>query len=198
MDSLRSLFRWMLLGWLALVLLMGLAVAWSARSHLPGNLLTFLLTREGPSETAVSPPPVPPDLPVSSAPAPSVTPAPEPGWTPLKEGSRVSSGSRGAPEITVLPGGAVEVRFLCQKPGNYRLYRPTNVSGLSVDLPGNWGRRMVDRHLAQGKVRRVQIADHPGWLRVSGMAREEGKHLVARVEHSPRAGAVRIVFDVGR
>lgn len=198
MNSLRSLFRWMLLGWLVLVLLMGLAVALSARSHLPGNLLTFLFTREGPSETAVPPTQAPPDPPLPSAPAPSVAPAPEPGWALLKEGSRASSGSRGAPEITVLPGGAVEVRFLCQKPGNYRLYRPTNVSGLSVDLPGNWGRRMVDRHLAQGKVRRIQIADHPGWLRVSGMPREEGKNLVARVEHSSRAGVLRIVFDLGR
>ena len=201
MDSLRALYRWMLAGWLVLVLLLSIIVGRSADSKTPGNLLAFLLTR---GETSIPLPPAPeaPSIVVDPAPAPppaQPAPAAEPGWQTLELGDAEGQGSLGMPEITTPDGQHTVALFPCAgRPGQYRLYHPTNVGGLSVDLPGAWGRGLsLNTALNQGPVRRVQMADHMEhgrhWLRVTGISRGGGG-LAARVEYSPSSRQLRVTF----
>ena len=196
MNSLRALYRWMLAGWLVLVLLLSIIVGRSADSKTPGNLLAFLFTR---GETSVPLPPAPQAPPIAVEPAPPPAPAAEPGWQPLELGDMEGQGSLGMPKVTAPEGQRTEVLFPCAgRPGQYRLYHPTNVSGLSVDLPGAWGKGLsLNTALNQGPARRVQMADHMEhgrhWLRVTGIARSGGP-LAARVEYSPSSRQLRVTF----
>ena len=214
MSSLRALFRWMLAGWLVLVLLLSIVVARGSHSRGPGNLLAFLFIRGEHAEPL--PPTLPPRPPKPAvAPAPAVVdatvidirppavvqkapPAPASDWVALDLGSYEGTGRLGEPTITALEDGTVEALFPCPgEPGDYRLYRPTNVVGLSVDLLGPWGRGMlVNRTLAEGAARKVQIASHAEhgirWLRVSAISRSG--RLAARVEHSPARKQLRVRF----
>ena len=213
MSSLRALFRWMLAGWLVLVLLLSVVVARGSHTRGPGNLLAFLFFRGEYSEPL--PPPLPPGTPppapkpvaapapppppvIVAVPEPAPAPPEDPDWIPLEEGRAEGTGRLGRPEITALEDGTVEVLFPCPgEPGDYRLYRPTNVVGLSVDLLGPWGRGMlVNRTLAEGAARKVQIASHAEhgirWLRVSAISRSG--RLAARVEHSPARKQLRVRF----
>ena len=198
MDSLRALYRWMLAGWLVLVLLLSIIVGRSADSKTPGNLLAFLFTR---GETSVPLPPAPQAPPIAVEPAPPAEPAPaaEPGWQPLEQGNAEGRGSLGMPEVTTPDGQHTVALFPCSgRPGQYRLYHPTNVGGLSVDLPGAWGKGLsLNTALPRGPVRRLQMADHMDhgrrWLRVTGIARSGG-NLAARVEYSPSKRQLRVTF----
>ena len=219
MSSLRTLFRWMLAGWLVLVLLLSVVVARGTHSRGPGNLLAFLFIRGEYTEPlppvmpAQTPPPAtvidirPPAVvakpPVVAAKPAAVVPEPAPAsaadWVALDLGSYEGTGRLGPPTITALADGAVEALFSCPgEPGDYRLYRPTNVAGLSVDLMGDWGRGMfVNRTLAEGAARKVQIASHAEhgmrWLRVSAISRSGGR-LAAKVEHSAASNQLRVRF----
>ena len=208
MSSLRSLFRWMLAGWLVLVLALSIVVTRGSHTRAPGNLLAFLFTRgERYSEPLPHAAPVEPQQPAPkpvAAPAPpkpvaAPQPAPDPDWIPLELGRKEGSGRLGEPEITTLEDGTVEVLFDCPgEPGEYRIYHPTNVAGLSVDLQGGWGRGLlVNRPLPAGAAQKVQIADHAEhgykWLRVSAVSRGGGA-LAARVEYSPGTERLRVRF----
>ena len=202
MNSLRNLFRWMLLGWLILVIFMSAIVAHSTDSAAPGNLLAFLFTR---TETSVPLPPLsitPPREPMTSEPVPVPPPAaPLPAeWTPLEQGRQAGKGVLGDPEVRVLGDGSLEVRLACAgTPGDFTVYHPGNVPSLSVDLQGNWSRSILfDRKLAESCLSRVQIAKHPKWVRVSGVARDGKRGLFASVEHSAKAGIIRIIFSAGQ
>ncbi|MBE6442274.1 MAG: hypothetical protein E7022_08120 [Desulfovibrio desulfuricans] len=199
MYSLRSLYRIMLLVWLALVLCMGCIVAHNAGTEGSGSLFAFLFpdTRE----PAPLPPVVVKEAP-KPAPVPVITPPteeparPQTEWIALQKGKKAGKGSLGKPEITSLDNGDVEVRFACSDaPGNFREFFPATIDSLSIDLMGAWGKGMrVDKRPDRGVLKRVQIADHKQWLRVSGIARESTDKLEARVEYAPTLKALRIVF----
>lgn len=203
MNSLRTLFRGMLLVWLVLVVILSVVVARSTDSASSGNLLAFLFTG---TEHASSMPVLPAVRTPEPAPAPK--PAPEPQapaapqqsvqeWTPLSQGKTAGKGVLESPEIRTLDDGSVELTLSCNgTPGNFSLYHPTNVSALSVDLPGAWGKHIsLDSKLQGSCLYRIQIATHPTWLRVSGIAKENNAVLSAKVEHSASTGKIRIVFS---
>ena len=189
----------MLLVWLSLVLCLGGIVAYNSGANGSGSLFAFLFPG---SQQPAPLPPVVPEQP-APAPAPVVTPpAPEPPkpqteWIALQKGKKAGKGTLGKPEITVLDNGDAEVRFACtDAPGNYREFHPANVDSLSIDLMGAWGKGMlVDKRLDKGALKRVQIADHNEWLRVSGIARESTDQLEAKVEYAPTLKSLRIVFS---
>lgn len=191
--------------WLVLVVILSIVVSRSTDSPSSGNLLAFLFTRM--EHTAVMP-----VLPAVSTPAPAPAPksAAEPQapaepqpvpqkWQPLGEGKQAGKGVLSSPEIRTLDDGSLELTLDCTgTPGNFSLYRPTNVPALSVDLQGAWGSHVrLDQKLAESCLYRIQIATHPAWLRISGIARDNNAALSARVEYSASAGKIRIVFRAG-
>ena len=200
MYSLRSLYRIMLLVWLALVLSLGFLVAHNVNSDGSGNLFAFLF--KGAKEPAPLPPVVVQEPPKKEV-APVITPPPaEPvkpktDWIALQKGKKAGKGTLGKPEITTLDNGDLEVRFPCSDaPGNYREFFPANIDSLSIDLMGAWGKGIkVDKRPAKGVLKRVQMADHKQWVRVSGIARESTDRLEAKVEYAPTLKALRIVFS---
>ena len=199
MYSLRSLYRIMLLVWLSLVLCLGGIVAYNSGANGSGSLFAFLFP--GSQQPAPLPPvvpeqPAPPPAPVITPPA--VEPAkPQTEWLALQKGKKAGKGTLGKPEITVLDNGDVEVRFACtDAPGNFREFHPANIDSLAIDLMGAWGKGMlVDKRPNKGALKRVQIADHNEWLRVSGIARESTDQLEAKVEYAPTLKSLRIVFS---
>ncbi|WP_295637967.1 hypothetical protein [uncultured Mailhella sp.] len=195
----------MLVVWLVLVVILSIVVARSTNSASSGNLLAFLFTRV---ENTV----LMPVLPAVSTPAPA--PAPEPAaepqvpaepqpapqeWLPLSEGKTAGKGVLSRPELRTLDDGSLELTLSCDgTPGDFSLYRPTNVPALSVDLQGAWGSHVsLDQKIAESCLYRIQIATHPTWMRISGIARDNNAPLSAKVEYSSRAGKIRIVFSSG-
>ncbi|MBO4300360.1 MAG: hypothetical protein J5861_02030 [Desulfovibrio sp.] len=199
MYSLRSLCRIMLFAWLALVFGMGCIVAHNAGTEGSGSLFAFWFP--GSQEPAPLPPVVAPETP-KAVPAPVITPpveehsTPQTEWIALHKGKKAGMGTLGKPEISTLSTGEVEVRFACNDaPGNFREFFPANVDSLSIDLMGAWGKGMrADTRPDKGVLKRVQIADHKQWVRVSGIARESRDKLEARVEYAPTRKILRIVF----
>ncbi|MBR4741719.1 MAG: hypothetical protein IK079_02310, partial [Desulfovibrio sp.] len=63
-----------------------------------------------------------------------------------------------------------------------------------IDLLGNWGNLLLDKRMDKGVLKRVQIADHKEWLRISGIARHSTDSITAKVEYAPSLKALRIVF----
>lgn len=192
----------MLVVWLALVLCLGFIVASNTGTEHSGGLFAFLFPR--PQEPAPLPPPAivqkapKADLPPVITPPAAELPRPHAEeWLALSMGKKAGSGTLGSPEITVLDNGDVEVRFACHNaPGNYHAFYPSNVRSLSIDLMGAWGKGIrADKFTGKGVLKRVQIADHRQWLRVSGVARELSGRLMARVEYAPTLKALRIVFS---
>ena len=205
MNSLRTLFRWMLLGWLVLVVVLSIVVARSTDSTSSGNLLAFLFTRmEGPAVMPVLPsaPPAPEPAP-APAPEPKAPDTPKPAaqeWVALHEGKQPGKGELSNPEIHTSDDGSVEILLTCNgTPGNFSLYHPTNVPSLSVDLQGAWSRHLrLDRKIDTGCLYRLQIATHPQWLRLSGIARDNNAVLSAKAEYNAASGIIRVVFSAGK
>ncbi|MDO5484320.1 MAG: hypothetical protein Q4F27_05375 [Desulfovibrionaceae bacterium] len=194
MNSLYILFRWMLAGWLAIVLLMGVVVAHNVESLTQKNLPAYLFEHDSTPLPNLPPPPAPAPAPKVEKPAPPAPAAPE--WTPLSHGQ----GALGKPEVQVLANGSVEVLLPCSgSPGEYRIYHPHNIPSLCVDLQGEWGRGIsLDQRFAEGCLTRLQIAHHTKWLRVSGVARGGKRDALApKVEHSSQKGLIRIIFHSG-
>ena len=196
----------MLLVWLVLVLCMGGIVAHNADTEGAGNLFAFLFSRP---QEPVSLPPVVTQLPAAPAPPPPAAaptpPVEEPAppqseWIALHKGRKAGTGTLGKPQITAWDNGDVEVRFPCKDtPGEFIEFYPPNIDSVAIDLAGAWGKGMrVDNRLDTGVLKRVQIADHRQWVRVSGIAREAADMLEARVEYAPTHKALRIVFTKKR
>ncbi|MBQ9406910.1 MAG: hypothetical protein IJU37_09295 [Desulfovibrio sp.] len=198
MYSLRSLYRIMFLVWLALVMCIGGIVAYNSGTHGSDSLFAFLFP------SSEQPAPLPPIIPEQPAPqpAPVITPQvleptkPQSEWIALQKGKKAGKGTLGKPEITLLDNGDVEVRFPCtDAPGNFHEFHPANIDSLSIDLIGAWGKGVrVDKRLNKGVLKRVQIADHKEWVRVSGIARESTDTIEAKVEHASPLKVLRIVF----
>lgn len=205
MYPLRTLYRLMLVVWLILVLSMGAVVGHMAENSDSSDrhLLAFLFPTKPasaplppvmPEKTVKPAPPPPPPL---SAPAPQKPAEPRGDWVALKKGKTGGTGTLINPVITVTDKGEIEVRFPMKgAPGTYRDFHPVNIDSQSVDLMGPMGKGMnVDKRIESGVLKRVQIADHKQWVRISGIARNPASKLAAKVEYSPTLRALRIVFS---
>ena len=197
MYSLRSLYRLMLITWLALILGIGGILAYSTKTGNDGNLFAFLF-KKTPEPEALPPVVVeqlPPKLP---EPKPTiVAKKPDTQWVALKKGKRNGKGTLSKPEITILENGDLEIRFKASDaPGNFRSFYPSNVDSISVDLLGSWGKNIfLDQRVTSGVLARIQVADHKQWLRVSGVANDNKTVLDAKVEYAPTLRALRVVFS---
>ena len=198
MSSQRSLYRVLLLIWLVLVLGMGFVLHMNTKSQNPGSLFAFLFT--SPQNPQALPPVVvaPQPMPI---PAPVVAkeeakPKPEASWVPLQRGKKPGKGALTKPQVTTLANGDVEVRFTCpDAPGNYRQFHPVNIDSLAIDLMGPWGKGLLfDKRPDKGVLKRVQMADHREWVRVTGIARNTSDTLTARVEYAPTLRSLRVIF----
>ena len=184
----------MLMLWLLLVAGMGGLLAYTAGSG--GSLFAFLFTK------TVDPEPLAPVVVKEPAPKPRPQPIltipeePKTVWVPLIQGTKAGKGTLGKAEITTLANGNVEIRFATSDaPGNFRAFYPHNVDSLSVDLLGSWGKNVwIDTREVRGILKRVQVADHKQWVRVSGIARDAKVTLKATVEYAPTLRQLRIVF----
>lgn len=175
-NATRLLCRIMLAVWLCLV--GGMAVAALGGGASSGNLQALLFT--GPvAGTPVMTPPAP-------APVPEPAPAPEPapvqeaaapaepsGWRELPRGKRPGKGRLLPPQIEVRKDGSLLLLFPYEGTlGECTTITPANVTSRSIDLHGQWSTQLtVDMRPREGCVKRLQIATHPGWIRVSAIAR---------------------------
>ena len=171
-------------------------------SNSNGNLVNFLLPE---FKKPVTLPPV--TLPKAleepkPAPPPPVFKAEkkEPEWIALDKGKAQAKGTLSKPSITTLENGDVEVSFsYSDAPGNFREFNPENVDSLSVDLFGSWGKDVyTDTRLSKGVLKRVQVAHHKQWVRVSGIARDSKQALKVKVEHSTKSKILHLIFSKKR
>ncbi len=194
----------MLLVWLLLVLSVGVLLKYATDSRGELGLFAFLLPRT--EKVMDLPPPSSPKAPekapekeVPAEPKPSVTPQEKmpSEWINLKKGKKAGRGSLGTPQLTILGNGDAEVSFqLTDAPGDYRSFHPTNVDSLAVDLMGTWGKGILkDERLGTGVLKRLQIADHKEWVRISGISRDANHSLQATVQYAPTKKTLRIVFS---
>ena len=194
MSSQRSLYRVLLLIWLVLVLGMGFVLHMNTKSQNSGSLFAFLFTPpQGPQAlppVVVAPQPMPIPAPVAAK--EEAKPKPEAIWVPLQRGKKPGKGALTKPQVTTLANGDVEVRFSCSDaPGNY----PVNIDSLAIDLMGPWGKGLLfDKRPDKGVLKRVQMADHREWVRVTGIARNTSDTLTARVEYAPTLRSLRVIF----
>lgn len=193
MNSLRTIFRWMLLLWLVLVAVLGFTVSYSTRSSYIGNTMAFLFSSAGREHaeliTHERRPAAPREEPKES---PEV-----PEWVELASDKTMGKGSLGTPEVQELPGGSVAVVFqLVGEPGGATFFRPGNVTSATIDLHGEWASPpYMKQRMKSGCLSLVQMAGHKGYLRVSGVAASGIARLDARAEHSVSSGAVRVIFS---
>ena len=176
----RLLCRIMLAVWLLLVCCMTVAALGGGAST--GNLLALMFTGNVP-RPPVMPPPASPPAP-EPAPVPAPTPAPEPQpapaeasvWRELPRGKRPGKGRLFPPRVETRRDGSLALFFPYEgNLGEYTLITPANVTSRSVDLHGQWSAQVtLDTRPARGGVGRLQIAAHPGWIRVSAVARDGG------------------------
>lgn len=191
MNSLQTLFRWMLLVWLLLVAALGFAVSRSTSTTYLGNTMAFIFSGIGRSAEPE---------PVARRAEPTVVPAtkelPTPEWTPLAAGKKAGSGTLGSPVIEQLEDGAVAVVMqLTGTVGDVSFYTPRNVVGATVDFIGEWSKPpYFKQSVGGGSLSLAQTAGHKGYLRVSGVAASGVKKLEARAEYSASKNAVRVVF----
>ena len=137
MNSLRTIFRCMLLVWLVLVAALRLPpVSRGTHTTYAGNTMAFLFSSAGREKVEL--PPVERRAAPSVAEEPPAEP-PAPEWTPLAKGKAAGGGTLGAPEIQTLDGGAVAVVMsLTGTIGDVSFYDPRNVTGATVDFMGEW------------------------------------------------------------
>lgn len=194
MNSLRTIFRCMLLVWLVLVAALGFAVSRGTHTTYAGNTMAFLFSSAG-REKVELPPVERRTAPVVEEEPPAEPPAPE--WTPLAKGKTAGGGTLGAPEIQTLDGGAVAVVMsLTGTIGDVSFYDPRNVTGATVDFIGEWSQPpYFKKSVSSGCLSLVQAAGHKGYLRVSGVAARGVSKLEARAEYSAAKNAVRVVFS---
>lgn len=194
MNSLHTIFRWMMLVWLVLVAALGFAVARSTHTTYVGNTMAFLFSSVG-REKIELPPAVQHTAPPVAEEPPAEPAAPE--WTPLAKGKTAGSGTLGAPEIQTLDGGAVAVVMsLSGTIGDVSFYDPKNVTGATIDFIGEWSKPpYLKKSVNAGCLSLVQAAGHKGYLRVSGVAAGGVAKLEARAEYSAAQNAVRVVFS---
>lgn len=201
MLSLRPTCRAMLLMWLILLMVMSGLVAGATRTPISGNLLAFLLSSsQQPTPMIPVRPPLPEPEPTPQPPVVEAT-APEPvsEWRPLPRGKKQGSGMLKGPEVTQLPDGSVEVVFIYQgegdKPSNPGSATATRVSAhaISVDLHGPWKRlTYLNKTMSKEAVlSRLQVAEHPGYLRVSATA--HGSAPTETTEYT--SDRIRIIFS---
>lgn len=193
MNSLRTIFRWMLLVWLVLVAALGFTVSRSTESSYLGNTMAFLFSGAGREEADLAPHERRPSAPREEPPA-----APEtPEWTALASGKTMGKGSLGTPEVQELPDGSIAVVFpLTGEPGGATFFRPGNVTSATIDLHGEWtSLPYMKQRVKSGCLSLIQSAGHKGYLRVSGVAAGDVAKLDAKAEHSASGGAVRVVFS---
>ncbi len=193
MNSMRTIFRCMLLLWLVAVAALGVAVSRSTSTTYIGNTMAFLFSHAGEDHAALIQPerrPAP-----RSEDGPAVAAPQE--WVKLSRGKTAGGGTLGAPAIEELEGGAVAVVMpLTGTVGDVSFYTPTNVSGVAVDIIGEWSKPpYLKRHMSSGCLSLVQAAGHKGYLRVSGVAAKGVAKIEAKAEHSASRGAVRVVFS---
>ncbi|MEG1610198.1 MAG: hypothetical protein RR317_03360 [Bilophila sp.] len=204
LNSLRVLCRTMLGLWLVLIVVASAVVGQATRTESSGNLLAFLFANAVPAPPlprvaplSVQPaPPAPVVAQEQVTPAPLAPPAPEPQWRPLPRGWGKGSGAIQTPIIDLLPDGQVQVRFpYTGNPGETTAFRSGNTS-LSVDLHGTWkNTALLDKRFTGNQVlERLQIAQHDGYVRVSGVDRK-GCKIPLQEETSFSATEIRIVFS---
>lgn len=177
----RLLCRIMLAVWLLLVCCMTVAALGGGAST--GNLLALMFTGNVP-RPPVTPPASPPAPEPAPVPVPAPAPAPEPQpapaeasiWRELPRGKRPGKGRLFPPRVETRRDGSLALFFPYEGSlGEYTLITPANVTSRSVDLHGQWSAQVtLDTRPAEGCVRRLQIAAHPGWIRVSAVARDGG------------------------
>lgn len=178
-NATRLLCRIMLAVWLCLIC--GMAVAALGGGASTGNLLALLFT--GPvTGTPVMTPPAPPPAP-QPEPAPKPEPAPvqatsapaeASGWREMPRGKRPGRGRLLPPQIEVRKDGSLLLLFPYEGTlGECTTITPANVPSRSIDLHGQWRSQLtVDTRPRDGCVKRLQIATHPGWIRVSAVSRD--------------------------
>lgn len=205
-NAQRLLCRIMLAAWLIAVC--GMAVAALGGGTSAGNLLALLFTGNAGPGTPVMPPSAP--VPAPPAPEPAPAPAPEPvpepavqpavadgpsAWRDLPRGKRPGKGRLLPPRIEVRKDGSLLLLFGYEGSlGEHTTITPANVPSRSVDIHGQWSSQItVDTRPQSGCVKRLQIASHPGWLRISAVGRE-GKPLAADVSYSDKD--LRIIFHI--
>ena len=138
------------------------------------------------------------------APTPEPDPVPEPAvlpavaaepsaWRDLPRGKRPGKGRLLPPRIEVRKDGSLLLLFGYEGTlGEHTTITPANVPSRSVDLHGQWASQItVDSRPQSGCVKRLQIASHPGWLRISAVGRD-ATPLAADVSYSDKD--VRIIF----
>lgn len=179
-NATRLLCRIMLAVWLCLVC--GMAVAALGGGSSSGNLLALLFTGPVTSAPVMAPPASSPAPEPAPAPAPASEPAPvqaasapvEPsGWRELPRGKRPGKGRLLPPQIEVRKDGSLLLLFPYEGTlGECTTITPANVTSRSIDLHGQWRTQLtVDMRPREGCVKRLQIATHPGWIRVSAISR---------------------------
>lgn len=179
-TSTRLLCRIMLAVWLLLV--GGMTVAALGGGASAGNLLALMFTGNVSRPPVLPPPPSPPAPEPAPAPAPEPAPEPQPApaqtsaWRELPRGKRPGKGRLFPPRVETRRDGSLALFFPYEGSlGEYTLITPANVTSRSVDLHGQWSAQVtLDTRPATGCVRRLQIAAHPGWIRVSAVARDGG------------------------
>lgn len=204
-NAQRLLCRIMLAAWLIAVC--GMAVAALGGGTSAGNLLALLFTGNAGPGTPVMPPSAPAPVPPAPEPAPEPEPAPAPppaqppaavepaGWRDLPRGKRPGKGRLLPPRIEVRKDGSLLLLFGYEGTlGEHTTITPANVPSRSVDIHGQWSSQItVDKRPESGCVKRLQIASHPGWLRISAVGRD-GKPLAADVSYSDKE--LRIIFHI--
>jgi hypothetical protein len=213
MLSMRAIFRWMLAGWFAAVGLLAAFLGDRMENRQAGELVARIFSEPSvPPATPVlstEPPRRPPSprKPEKTPPKPAETAPPrleaEAGWTPMRNGRIPGAGKLGAPRFSVLPDKSLEVLLPYQGTlGGETHFMPrdvgidTRIDAISVDLHGNWSfSGQTDRYVEKSVVCRVQIYLHPGYVRVSAIACEQGgtPTLAARAFFSPER--IRVLFS---
>lgn len=202
-NAQRLLCRIMLAAWLIAVGVMAVAALGGGAST--GNLLALLFTGNSGGV-----PVMPPSAPAAPAPEPAPAPAPEPEpvpepavqpavaagpsvWRDLPRGKRPGKGRLLPPRIEVRKDGSLLLLFGYEGTlGEHTTITPANVPSRSVDLHGQWSSQItVDSRPQSGCIKRLQIASHPGWLRISAVSRD-ATPLAADVSYSDKD--VRIIF----
>ena len=194
MYSLRQIFRYMLLGWFAVLLAMA-----------------FLLTEQMPVQGAgtlasrlFADPPAPPVIEIPPPHRSARPPAPAP-WQTLPNTRAAGEGRLGTPAARALTDGAVEVLLSWQgKLGGETRFSPKvmgrdkSLRALSVDLHGIWKLdRASDLHPGSPAICRIQIYPHPDYVRFSAIACEGVKERVTATAGFS-AGQIRLLFALDR
>ncbi|MDR0578065.1 MAG: hypothetical protein LBI87_11180 [Candidatus Accumulibacter sp.] len=202
-HSLRAIVRCMLLVWFALAIAMAMALKIHLPSETAGTLVENLFSRpEAPPPESVlkkeAPRPVPAPAP-KIVPKPAPVPPPDAAWRKLEHGRGGGTGRLGAPEIVERADGTIELDFPFQgTPGEIGFYRQDKKGALSVDLYGNFSlQRTFDQVLAKGLLHRLQIYPHPGFIRISGMARQQTPSPRLDAAAFASQDRLRVVFALG-